>query len=205
MSRLEFIKQTNVSRETIERLETYEDLLHRWTSKINLISKATLPDLWDRHFLDSAQLQAFMPPEGLWADFGSGGGFPGLVLAAIARETAPNLKFTLVESDQRKCAFLRTVTRELDLNATVSANRVEAIASLEADVVSARALAPIGMLLAYAAQHLKPGGLAIFPKGASHEEELKDALAEWRFQVQTRASLTSDAASIYLFKDIVRV
>ena len=138
-------------------------------------------------------------------DVGSGGGFPGLVVAILAAEKAPGLRVTLVDSDLRKAAFLTTVVRELGLNTTVCSERIESLAPLGADVLSARALAPLPQLLAYAARHLAEGGLAILPKGATHERELASALEHWRFSVQKHPSRTDPDAVLLVLGDITRV
>lgn len=180
-----FLQAIPVSRETMERLEAYERLVTKWTPAINLVASSTLPNLWSRHFLDSAQIFSLCPPGAeTWADLGSGGGFPGLVIAMMAKEKMPGLSVTLVESDLRKAAFLATVARETGLDVTIRAERVEKIAPLNADVVSARALAPLSKLLSWARCHLKPEGRALFLKGAEHEAEILAARQDWAFELE---------------------
>ena len=177
-----FGSRFDVSRETLGRLETYQVLLARWNPRINLVARSTVDSVWDRHFTDSAQLFALRPADArVWADLGSGGGFPGLVIAILAAEAARALRVTLVESDQRKCAFLSTVLRETGVAATVLARRIESVPPLGADVVSARALAPLETLIGYAQRHLAPGGRALFLKGESLSAELDIARRSWRF------------------------
>ncbi len=201
-----FLRAVDVSRETLERLAAYEHLLKKWNPSINLVAKSTLPTIWRRHFLDSAQLFALARHhEGHWADLGAGGGFPGLVIAIMAMERAPGLRVTCVESDQRKAAFLRTVVRELGLPARVLAERAEEAAPLQADVLSARALAPLARLLPQAERHLKPGGQALFPKGESFRDELSEALETWSFQSEEYPSITDGSAVILSLGDIRRV
>ena len=172
----------DVSRETMERLDTYHDLTLKWTPKINLVSKADSAALWERHFLDSAQIWGMRPPAAnSWFDLGSGGGFPGLVIGIIAARAAPELHITLVESDARKCAFLRTVVRETGINATVLTKRAEDLAPNQADVVSARALAPVATLLGYAGGILRPGGVCLFLKGRQADKELEATAEMWSF------------------------
>ncbi|MBK5934030.1 16S rRNA (guanine(527)-N(7))-methyltransferase RsmG [Rhodovulum imhoffii] len=195
----------DVSRETLERLHHYEGLLRKWNSTINLVSRSTIDSLWDRHFLDSAQIFSLVQPKGLWADLGSGGGFPGLVVSILAAERKPDLRVMLVESDLRKSIFLRTVVRELDLNALVLAERAEAVSPLGAAILSARALAPLAELLTFAERHLRPDGTAVFPKGARFRAELDAALASWRFDVQTFPSQTNPDAVILKIGGISRV
>lgn len=187
----------NVSRETSERLRIYAALIEKWTPRINLISRASLPHLHTRHFADSAQLHALAPhPIAHWVDLGSGGGFPGLVIAILAQETGSPAQVTLVESDARKSAFLRTVIRETGVNATVITERIEAAEPLQADVLSARALADLSVLLGHAEQHLAPGGTALFPKGASWRKELTEAQSKWQFVSRIDTSKTDPEAVI---------
>ena len=165
MNAAEFRTAFDVSRETMARLEIHLALLTRWNPKINLVSRASLEHVWDRHFADSAQLWRLRPPSArLWLDLGSGAGFPGLVIAAFAADQAPELDVHLVESDQRKAAFLETVVRTAELRATVLAERVETLAAASADVVSARALAPLGTLLEMGKFIVGRGVLACFPR-----------------------------------------
>lgn len=188
----------DVSRETLEKLRRLEILIRKWTPAINLVAKSTINNLWDRHIEDSLQLVHLAPRRTMtWADLGSGGGFPGLVIAIAGPERIPALRVTLIESDQRKAAFLRTAVRELDLPAEVIANRIEDIAPLGSDVVSARALARLDVLLSLAGRHLAPHGLALFLKGASAQSEIEEALEHWRFNHQKILSKT-DAAGVIL-------
>lgn len=194
-----------VSRETMQRLKAYEALLRKWNPAINLVSHSTLDQLWDRHFVDSAQIFDLCFARGrLWADLGSGGGFPGLVVAILAMERRSDLSVTLIESDQRKAAFLSTVAREVGAKVRVLPNRIEAMPGLGADTLSARALAPLVKLLEYAELHLTPGGLALFPKGATHEEEISQALEKWRFSYEVTRSMTDASAVILSIRDIRR-
>lgn len=201
-----FIAAMDVSRETLDRLERYDALLHKWNPAINLVSRNTLSDLWGRHFLDSAQLWTHRPADvRLWADFGSGGGFPGLIVAILATEKAPDMKTLLVESDQRKAAFLSEVIRETGVKAEVLSQRIEAVKPLNADVVSARALAPLPQLLEWTFPHLRPGGRALFLKGANSAVELKDACSIWNFTVEETPSLTDPSAVVLNIGEISHV
>lgn len=194
-----------VSRETFAALRALEALVRRWTPAINLVSKATLPDLWTRHIVDSAQIFAFRPDGARrWVDLGSGGGFPGLVVAILARELCPDLSVTLVESDLRKATFLRQAAQSLQLVVDVRSQRIESLPDLHADVLSARALAPLSDLIAYAGRLLRPGGIAIFPKGARFSEELAAARRAWVFDVDTRPSLSDAEAAILVIRNIQR-
>ncbi len=193
-----FVQKFDVSRETIARLNQYEALLKKWNSKINLVSRSTLTEVWHRHFADSAQLWTLIPPSAeTWLDFGSGAGFPALVIAIIAAEKRPNLTFTLVEGDQRKCAFLLTVVRELDLSATIEPSRIESLTAQKADVISARAVAPLGQLLDISALHARESTVLLFPKGNSYESELTAAQKHWHIDQEVVRSLT-DSSSVIL-------
>jgi len=195
----------NVSRETYERLSIYENLLQKWTARINLVASGTLPDVWKRHFADSAQLWKIgQDGSQAWADLGSGGGFPGAVIAIIAAEARPDMIVTLVESDQRKAVFLRTVARETGVALNVIAGRIEEIDPLNADVISARALGSLDELLKYAMRHLASDGIALFMKGAKADEEIATALDRWRFRCEKIASITDPTAVILKIGDIER-
>ena len=195
----------DVSRETLDKLNAFVALVEKWTAKINLISKSSIPHIWNRHIADSAQLFDLAPSQGHWVDIGSGGGFPGIVLAILASERQDSFGFTLVESDQRKCAFLRTASRELDLGITVKSERIEEIAPLGADVLSARALADLSVLLGFADRHLSADGLALFPKGALWKMEDQDAQKQWSYTCEPVKSRTSADAAILSIKEIARV
>lgn len=196
----------DVSRETMERLETYASLLEKWNPRINLVAKSTIADLWSRHFGDSAQLYGLAPMDFThWADLGSGGGFPGLVCAILGAEKNPDAKFTLVESDARKSVFLRTVIRETGLPTHVVADRIEKLTPLNADVLSARALADLDKLLGFARPHLQKSGTALFPKGVSWEKETHAARASWFFDCDVSNSGTESGAVILRIRGISRV
>jgi 16S rRNA (guanine527-N7)-methyltransferase len=194
-----------VSRETLEKLRAFEDLVKKWTTKINLISKSTIPDIWNRHIIDSAQLFSLAPSSGHWVDLGSGGGFPGIVAAIMTQGTQMPHHLTLVESDQRKCAFLRTAIRELSLDVEVISKRIEDISPLEADVLSARALADLETLLGFSQRHLLPGGTALFPKGARWKNEDQEARIRWSYDSEPIISKTDPNAAILKIKNISHV
>lgn len=195
----------HVSRETEARLEEFADQLRKWNPRINLVSRPSLAQLDRRHIDDSAQLFALCPPGARnWLDIGSGGGFPGLVIAILAADAAPQLHVTLVESDQRKAAFLATAARASRVDVTIHPQRAEALPPQAADVLSARALAPLPQLLRHAERHLAPTGRAVFPKGAGHETELTEALASWRFSVQKIPSRTDPAGVILVVEGVTR-
>lgn len=195
----------NVSRETYERLTAYHDLVLKWSPKINLISKSSIPDLWERHIWDSAQVVDIAPKTGSWVDIGSGGGFPGIVAAIFSKESTPERVVTMIESDHRKAAFLRTVVRELRLNAQVLVKRVEAATPQNADILSARALSDLSHLLEFAKRHLNPNGVALFPKGETWEKEVNAASESWSFHCNAHTSRTNPRAAILEIRDIERV
>lgn len=195
----------NVSRETYDDLQRFSDLVRKWTVKINLISPSTVPELWERHVVDSAQIYASSPETfDKWVDIGSGGGFPGIVMAIIGKEKHPNAVFVLIESDLRKATFLRTVIRELGLSAVVLAERIEQAAPQGADVVSARALSTLSTLLPFVERHLNPNGYAILHKGKKARDEVAEARNYWRFALEESPSLTDLDAQILVVKRIVR-
>ncbi|MFZ7091003.1 16S rRNA (guanine(527)-N(7))-methyltransferase RsmG [Primorskyibacter sp. 2E233] len=188
----------NVSRETQSRLENYLELLQVWNKKINIVSPATLREAWLRHIIDSAQVFRHAHCEnGTWVDLGSGGGFPGMVIAILAAELKPQLEVVLVESDARKATFLRTVARKTMVKAIVITDRIERTKPLDAQLVSARALAPLPLLLGYVARHLSADGSAYLLKGANWESELTAAQELWNFQSTPHKSIT-DPNSVIL-------
>lgn len=196
----------DVSRETSERLEHLVALVEKWNGKINLISKTTEALIWDRHITDSAQIFRLAPDNaGHWADFGSGGGFPGLVVAILAHTEKPELHLSLVESDTRKCAFLRTAVRELGLKTKVLAKRIEEIEPLHSDVISARALASLPKLLGFVERHAANSCTALFPKGKTWEKELSEARLQWSFRAESIKSITEPEAVILKLSEVARV
>ncbi len=182
---------TPVSRETSARLAAYAALLRRWNGAINLVSPKSLDDMARRHFLDSAQLIRYLPRgDDLNAlhivDLGSGAGFPGLVLGVLTP-----CRVTLIESDRRKCEFLRQVARETACkHVSVLTERIESAAPDGADIVTARALAPVSQLLSFAENILKPDGFCLFLKGNTLGAELTDAKKVWHIDSQELQSVT---------------
>lgn len=196
----------NVSRETLDRLEHYLALLNKWNPKINLVSPNTLVEAWTRHFVDSAQIFNLVPENtSSWVDLGTGGGFPGMVVAILGKELNPDLEVSMVESDVRKCAFLRTVARETGINATVYNKRIEAVDPLNADVVSARALAALPLLLELSTRHVKSGGKLLFPKGMRWKSEVEEARKSWTFALENHTSVTDPNAVILEIGEITHV
>lgn len=195
----------DVSRETSDKLAAFEALVQRWSPAINLVSKASLQDLRNRHTLDSAQLFRFCPDTARsWVDLGSGGGFPGIVIAILAQEARPDLKISLVESDKRKATFLRQAAQELNLRIAVHSQRIETLPSMNADVLSARALAPLVDLLGFAHSHLHASGIALFPKGVRHLDEIAEARKAWDFTFDIHPSLSEAGAATLVIRKIDR-
>ena len=195
----------DVSRETSEKLRAFAAMVEKWTARINLISKSSIPEIWERHILDSAQLFRHAPSEGRWVDLGSGGGFPGIVSAILAEEFGDVYEFVFVESDQRKCVFLRTALRELGLLGNVQNERIEALAPQNADIISARALADLPKLLGLAVPHMNLGGVALLQKGHNWKAEVQAAQLDWSFEAEPIASQTEPGAVILKIKDIQHV
>jgi 16S rRNA (guanine527-N7)-methyltransferase len=191
----------DVSRETYDKLRAFEDLVLKWTQRINLVSRSDIDTIWERHIVDSVQVFNLAPDTGDWLDIGSGGGFPGIIVAILS----DGRDLTLMESDQRKCTFLRTAIRELDLTARVLTERIEEAPPQGVDVLSARALTDLSGLLAFAERHLTPGGIGLFPKGQRWQEEVAKAQEKWGFQYEAIPSITNQAASVLKIKEIARV
>lgn len=201
-----FMKRFNVSRETIERLALYEALLAKWNPKINLVSKSTLEDAWQRHFVDSAQIWC-LAPIGVqrWVDIGSGAGFPGLVVAAMAAELAPQLEVILIESDQRKSIFMQTAAREMGITVRILNDRIENVPPQNADILSARALASLPQLLEFTDKHRNYNGVCLFSKGARVDSELTNAATSWHISYETFSSVTDSQAVILRIGEFHRV
>ena len=193
----------NVSRETLEALGHYSDLIRQWTQKINLVAPSTLADLEARHIWDSAQIYAL--EAGKWVDVGSGGGLPGVVIAILRKGDGNTDETVLIESDQRKCAFLRTCKRQLGLDLTIIASRIETADPQNADILSARALASLPDLLGHAERHMSASGRCVFQKGAAWRDEIDAAHAKWRFSYEALASKTNPEAATLVIRDIQRV
>ena len=192
----------SVSRETEARLDILVDALLRWQSKVNLVAPSTLPELWTRHIADSLQLLALAPQARVWADLGSGGGFPGMPIAcALAEQTGA--KVHLVESNGKKAAFLRAAVRATAAPAVVHQERIEKFGETCAEavqVVTARALAPLKTLCVQAFPFVAKGAIAMFPKGQDVEAELTDAAKYWRLQASRVPSRTSPDGSVVVIR-----
>jgi 16S rRNA (guanine527-N7)-methyltransferase len=184
-----------VSRETLARLETMVETLLHWQKAINLVGRATLDEVWTRHILDSAQLVPLIPAAAKsLADLGSGGGFPGLVLAALR----PGLDVTLIESDARKSAYLGEAARKMGLpkQPKIVVSRIETAPPAQAEVVTARALAPLGQLLAWADRHRANPAICLFHKGKDWRVELTRTTKDWEIECTPQPSVTDRDAVI---------
>jgi 16S rRNA (guanine527-N7)-methyltransferase len=194
-----FAEAFKVPRETIHALSRYAELLAHWQKSINLVAPSTLPELWSRHFADSAQLRSLAPDVRLWLDLGSGAGFPGLVVA-ILQAQRPGFRMHLVEANHKKCAFLAEVARATSAPVDIHAMRIEDLAekaqSLKPDVVSARALAPLPRLLELAEPFMGEGTKGLFLKGRETEAEIEAARDRWAFDVLLHPSTTARDAYI---------
>jgi 16S rRNA (guanine527-N7)-methyltransferase len=185
----------DVSRETLRRLEVLIETLGRWQKAINLVGRNTLEGAWKRHIVDSAQVVRLIPTDaGSLADLGSGGGFPGLVIAAMR----PDLPLTMIESDARKAAFLGEAARKMELPKlpTVVVKRIEAAPPVGADVITARALAPLDQLLEWSDRHRTERATCLFHKGKGWQAEVDEAKKKWDFSPDAIASVTDRDAVI---------
>jgi 16S rRNA (guanine527-N7)-methyltransferase len=197
---------TPVSRETAACLDRFVELLVQWQSKTNLVAKSTIPTLWTRHIADSLQLLDLAPEAKCWVDLGSGGGFPGIVVACALADR-PDVKVYLVESNAKKAAFLREVARALKVPAQLDAVRIEDFVKNfkgRADVVSARALAPLQDLLKLAQPLLKTGAKGLFPKGQDVDAELTEASKCWTIDFELVPSKTNSQARIVVVRKVLR-
>jgi len=195
-----FAARTHVSRETLARLKAYADLLVEWNTRHNLVARSTVPDLWQRHFLDSAQLEPLIPAGiSTLADLGSGAGFPGLVLAAMR----PDIAVTLHEATAKKCIFLRTAAERMALPVTIQNARIEDLSPKAYDVVTARALAPLPLLLSYAARLSGPNSVCLFLKGQNVGVELTEAHKSWNIEASQVPSQTDPSGAILVVRKLV--
>lgn len=208
----DFAEAFGVSRETRGRLELYADVLRHWQKTINLVAPGTLPGLWQRHFADSAQLIRHVPPGAhTWLDLGSGAGFPGMVMAILLSDRCltpgqPSPHHTLLESDTRKAAFLREVARQTGVAVDIVGQRIESPSTHakvgRIDVVTARALAPMGRLLDLAAPFLSPHSKGLFLKGRDVEPEIVDARRKWSFDCTLAPSVTDPEGRVAVISNL---
>jgi 16S rRNA (guanine527-N7)-methyltransferase len=196
----EFAGLVPVSRETVDRLRLYVEILGKWTKRINLVAPASMDDVWRRHILDSAQLYILLPPQTrILVDLGSGAGLPGLVLAIMGIE-----EVHLIESDTRKATFLQEAARLTATKVTIHARRIETGPKITADVVTARALARVTHLLEYADRFRTPQTACYFLKGAGLADELTEARKSWHMKEREFPSLSGASGVIVKLESIVR-
>ena len=196
-----------VSRETAARLDRFVEVLLEWQKKTNLIAPSTLSTLWTRHIADSLQLLALAPAAKIWIDLGAGAGFPGLVIAAALADSPGGAVVHLVESNGKKAAFLREAARHIGVAAQVHAERIEDFARKftgEADVVTARALAPLKKLLELAFPLLKTGAQGLFLKGQDVDAELTEASKYWNVEANLVPSKTQPGSRIVVVRSLQR-
>lgn len=199
------IEKIDVSRETYTDLETFQSMVLEWNNKFNLISKSSAEDIWNRHILDSLQLLKFInnKAENLY-DFGSGAGFPGMVLAIALKDIFPNLKVSLMESIRKKTIFLNEVKTKLNLDVDIYNERVENLKLTKADIITSRAMASLEKLLNYAYPFCKKETELLFLKGKTWEDEIKTALIKWKFDYEAFESITDKDGKILFIKNIRR-
>lgn len=202
--RAQALALTPVSRETSDRLDRFVGVLLRWQQRTNLIAPSTERTVWTRHIADSLQLVGLAPNARVWADLGTGGGFPGMVIACALADT-PDTRIHLVETNIKKIAFLREAVRLTRAPAIVHAARIEDFAARPPepmDAIVARALAPLPKLLGLAAPLLKTGALGLFPKGQDVASELTEATKSWKVQASLTQSLTDPKAQIVVVREL---
>lgn len=188
------LQQYNVSRETTEKLAAFVTLLTEWNAKMNLVSKNSLDDVWVRHILDSLQLIKYIPENTkTLLDIGSGAGFPAIVLAIVMQEKMPQAQWVLVESITKKTVYLNDVCSQLDLkNVHVENNRVENLNLKNIDIVTARAVAALDVLLGYVFGFGNKGAKCLFPKGKTYREEVQSAGLKWLFDCKVHQNAYAD-------------
>ena len=199
------LDKVGVSRETCEKLHCYYHLLIDWNKNINLVSRKSIDSSWVRHFLDSAQLWLYAPKETRsWLDFGSGAGFPGMIISIIAQELNPELKVTLVEKNRKKVIFLKEVARKLSLKPRIFCSRVEEIENQSADVISSRAFGSLKVLLEIAYMHKNKRTTNLFPKGKknNYSKEIIESKECWNFDIREIKNLIEPDSSILIIRNI---
>ena len=205
MKKYEFVKSLNVSRETLNSFYEYKTLLSKWNEKINLVSKNTLVDIWERHFLDSGQIIKHVEASGKrWVDVGSGAGFPGLVVALLLRDRKIDCNLVLVEKNPKKGFFLNEVIRKLNLSVEVINDNIDTLEPLNADILTTRAFSELNNLIEIAFRHRKKEGICLFLKGENYRIELDKTLNYWFFDYDIVGSLSSSSGKIIIVKKIFK-
>jgi len=197
------LKDIGVSRETCELLKLYYDMLCIWNQKINLVSRKSIYTSWERHFLDSAQLWLYLPKKAKkWLDFGSGAGFPALVLSFISKELKPDLKFVLVEKNKKKAEFLIEVVNKIDLNVEVLSKNIEFVKPQNADVISSRAFGKLDHLLKISFVHQTKDTTSLFPKGINFTDEIISSQKKWNFDLEKIINIIDQNSFILKIRNI---
>lgn len=197
-----FARATGVTAAQLAQIEQLQAMLVDWNGRINLVSDASLADFWRRHALDSAQLLKLAPAARTWVDIGAGAGFPGLVLAILLQPEV-GARVHLVESVAKKCRFLEAVVEALALPARVHNDRAEALA-IKADIVTARAVAPLPRLLEFARPYLALGATGLFLKGRGADAEIAEARLRWRFACEVTPSLSDPEGRVLKIEGLAR-
>ena len=195
----------SVSRETFDGLVAFEVVFRRWAARINLVAPSTLPDLWARHILDSAQLARIKPASLRWVDIGSGGGFPGAVIALLLKERQGG-SIDLVESNRKKAAFLQTSMAQFEAPARVHARRIEDMYATvrKPEIVTARALASLSALLGLAEPWLSEGATGLFHKGREYPSEIRESADVWKYDLVEHTSLIDPDSVILEVSNLAR-
>ena len=198
-----FMEKYCVSRETFDCLKAYEASLNEWQQKLNLVSKNSLAEAWKRHFADSAQLFSYIPKDAkVLLDFGSGAGFPGMVLAIMAKEKTPYLKVRLIESIGKKTLYLKHVAEICDVRVEILNQRIETLPPQKADVITSRAMASLDQLLKYTYRFCKKNTVCIFPKGRSYADEITESQKHWTFDCRIEKNRESSEGVILIITDL---
>ena len=203
MSSGDFVRLAPIHPDSLPDYQTWEAMLRKWNARINLVAPNSLPDFWQRHALDSAQIIPFLP-EGAQTivDFGSGAGFPALAIAIDAKHRQLERTVHLIESVGKKASFLKSVSRETGLPTQIHSDRIETLPSLQADIVTARAFAPLHRLLPMAWHHLKADGALLLLKGEAVMTEIEDAAENWHFEHHLTPSLSQETGYVLEMRNL---
>lgn len=196
------VELLDVSSEMRDKLDRYAALVRRWNRSINIVSARSMDLIEKRYIPESLHLGALMPLTGKWVDLGSGGGFPAVPIAILA---GASIELVLIESDQRKCEFLRTARRELELEFKIEHRRIEFVPPANADVITSRGLAPLTILLHHVHRHGREGTRSMFPKGRSWPREVSDARLDWQFRIKAVPSITDSESAVLVVENVLPV
>ncbi|MEL6686268.1 MAG: 16S rRNA (guanine(527)-N(7))-methyltransferase RsmG [Pseudomonadota bacterium] len=199
----QFASESGIHPDSLADYQIWAQQLRKWNKTINLVAPKSLPDFWSRHALDSAQIVPHIPDNTKTiADFGSGAGFPALSIAIAAKYDAPDRTVHMLESAGKKASFLKSVSRETGVKTVIHAKRIEAVDPLEANVITARAFAPLHRLLPMAARHLMPEGQLVLLKGERVDEEIQEAERDWTFEAEKLSSFSDEGGSILILRNL---